>query len=213
MRLSKVAALVGLATPIIGSSLPSNENEQKAEAVIAVAAEPKAMVKLTPSNKPALVARQAAEITKVDFEYNNEDNTEQQDAQKLRELAFAENFFNALATFIQNDVKAEHANTTDISTAPLVLAINATINNMIFPQNLTVTWTNSSEPKIEPRQRGNPYAWEFSGGRRKPPCPGWPARQKYNSTHWVEWYFFQGYQYGLLDLKCELSNGLAAGGY
>ena len=87
--------------------------------------------------------------------------------------------------------------------------INATINDIISPPNLTVALSNSTEPKIEARQRGNPSAWEYSQGRRLPPCPGWPAKQRYNATHSVEWDLFRGTYYEPLNPKCPVSNGSA----
>ncbi|KUJ15110.1 uncharacterized protein LY89DRAFT_686658 [Mollisia scopiformis] len=114
---------------------------------------------------------------------------------------FGENILKALAIVIESHPD-NHTNGTD---HPLLVAMNATIHSILNPTNLTVTLSNSTDDKLEPR--GSPYAWEKSGGRRLPPCPGWPAKQRYNATHWREWTFFHGYEYGLLDPKCPVSNG------
>lgn len=194
MRFSKIIPLLGLATPIVGSPININENER--DAVTA-----REMVKQATSDKPALVSRH--EIDSVELEDAGPDNINQQDAQKL---AFAENFFKALATFVRSDSEAEYVEGTEITTAPLILAINATINNILFPR--VIALTNSTEPQIAARTPvGNPSAWELSGGRRGPPCPGWPAKQQYNATHWREWTFLHGYEYGPMNPKCPVSSG------
>lgn len=144
-----------------------------------------------------------------------EENDADDHAQTDQELAFAKNFLKVVRMFMQNQAEANQVNitTSTFINNPFVLAINATINNIIFSPNYTLVWTDSPEStestestgsEIEARQQSS---WESSKGKCLPPCPGWPAKQRYNATHSVEWTFLHGKIYEPLNPRCPVSNG------
>lgn len=205
MRFVKVAFLASLATPIISSPLNSNTNEQHAVALAAGG-----MAKQPAAHKPALVARRDDDTEEEPEETKDDDDDDNdEDAQNIRELNFAKSFLAALDQFIRDSAATQDPENTDSSliAAPLVAAMNATINELISPSNVTVSWTNATETAEKKKGKRQNSSWEFSHGRRLPPCPGWPAKKRYNATHTVEWDFFSGTTYEPINPKCPVSNG------